>query len=141
MGCGVRTYYLYDGTVPIVEMNGSGAVPFANTFGTSSLMIYPTLLAVMENLDALPEYYAIYGHRVGRSWDASAECVVAEEDEDGFLEREFDGIVLHYILDVGLVRNVLEVWGNWRGRATLSADEKVRATLYYAEHDAFEPTE
>jgi len=33
-----RTYFLYDGTQPVVEMNGSGAVTAVNTFGEAGLL-------------------------------------------------------------------------------------------------------
>ena len=35
---GSRTYYLYDGTTPIVELNGAGAVAVVNTFGANGLL-------------------------------------------------------------------------------------------------------
>jgi RHS repeat-associated protein len=35
---GTRTYYLYDGTVPVVELDATGAVSATNTFGATGLV-------------------------------------------------------------------------------------------------------
>ena len=37
-GAGVRTYYLYDGTDPVCELDGTGAVTAVNTFGAQGLL-------------------------------------------------------------------------------------------------------
>jgi hypothetical protein len=37
-GGGVRTYFLYDGTEPVVEMDSTGAVTATNTFGAEGLL-------------------------------------------------------------------------------------------------------
>jgi RHS repeat-associated protein len=37
-GAGVRTYFLYDGTEPVVEMDSTGAVTATNTFGAEGLL-------------------------------------------------------------------------------------------------------
>jgi hypothetical protein len=37
-GGGVRTYFLYDGTEPVVEMDSTGTVTATNTFGAEGLL-------------------------------------------------------------------------------------------------------
>src|SRR5436309_14989116 len=37
-GTGARTYFLYDGAVPVIEMDGSGNVTATNTFGFNGLV-------------------------------------------------------------------------------------------------------
>lgn len=44
-----------------------------------------------------------------------------------------------YLLEVGLAREARVVWAQWRGKASLTSDEAVRAVAYYALNDAFEP--
>ena len=37
-GAGVRTYYLYDSSLPVAELNGSGSVTAIKTFGAAGLV-------------------------------------------------------------------------------------------------------
>jgi hypothetical protein len=44
-----------------------------------------------------------------------------------------------YLLDVTLARDVLDVWSNWRGGRHPTSEEAVKAVIYYAKRDAYEP--
>jgi hypothetical protein len=66
-----------------------------------------------------------------------SDAVVLAEPEDGSTRPASAG-GLHYVLEVFMAREVIEVWQEWRGRAP-TPEEACRAVLHYAEHDAYEP--
>jgi hypothetical protein len=45
----------------------------------------------------------------------------------------------HYLLEVNLALEVLEVWSAWRDGATPTAKDATIAVIYYGEHDAYQP--
>ena len=47
----------------------------------------------------------------------------------------------HYLLEVDLACEVIEVWRAWRGGIKPTPEEATLAIIYYAEHDAYMPTE
>lgn len=45
----------------------------------------------------------------------------------------------HYLLEVDLALEVIEVWRSWHAGTPPTAEEATRAVIYYAEHDAYQP--
>ena len=98
-----------------------------------------SLLEVIAHLSDFPT-----GGRVSRGstiyarkpWTPAADAVVLEGD-DGVVS----GSGHDYLLEVDLVFDVLDVWSDWRGDVTPSAEEAALAVIYYAEHDAYQPTD
>jgi hypothetical protein len=64
--------------------------------------------------------------------DSAAMVCVEPEDGEGPA-----GLI--YLLEVGLARDVLHVWAQWRNGRAPTPEEAARAVIYYAEHDAYEP--
>jgi hypothetical protein len=46
-----------------------------------------------------------------------------------------------YLLEVFLVKDVIEVWSKWRGGKRPSRAERSAAVAHFASHDAYLPTE
>jgi len=47
---------------------------------------------------------------------------------------------LHYLLEVDIAREAIEVWQAWRPGQTPTLEDKLAAVIYYAENDAWLPT-
>jgi len=47
---------------------------------------------------------------------------------------------LHYLLEVEIAREAIEVWQAWRPHQAPGLEDKLAAVVYYAEHDAWLPT-
>lgn len=60
---------------------------------------------------------------------------VAVLDED--VEEPPGGMA--YLLEVGLIKEVIEVWRDWRDGAEPSVDQACEAVSYYSRHDAYQP--
>lgn len=48
---------------------------------------------------------------------------------------------MRYLIEVSLAREVIRVWSHWRGGRTPTSDDMVKAVIYYAQNDAYMPTE
>lgn len=48
---------------------------------------------------------------------------------------------LNYLLEVYLIKEVLDVWKNWRDGKEPTSEEKINAIDYFVKHDAFLPPE
>jgi hypothetical protein len=46
-----------------------------------------------------------------------------------------------YLLEVGLAKEAIRVWSEWRNGATPTSEDRVAAVVYYATHDAYMPAE
>ena len=45
----------------------------------------------------------------------------------------------HYLLEVNLAIEAVEVWSEWRAAVIPSPEEATSAVIYYAENDAYQP--
>lgn len=109
--------------------------PVSNSAEIRRLGLLPlTLRDVITRLDEFEDDATIY---VERS-DPAARAVVAIELEDGGVPPEASGLV--YFLEVQLAREAIDVLRARLGRTPM-ADEKVAAVTYYAQNDAWLPTE
>ena len=92
------------------------------------------LIDVIAHLDEYSDEQTIYSRPQPTP---HSDAVVLAETEDGSTSPASAG-GLHYVLEVFIAKEVIEVWQEWRGRAP-TPDEACRAVLHYAEHDAYEP--
>lgn len=66
-------------------------------------------------------------------WSAEAEAYLVSDEDDAP-----DGSV--YLLEVGLAREAIAVWSQWRKPRTPSPEDACEAVIYYASNDAYLPT-
>jgi len=107
-----------------------------------TIWFVPTLLEVISSLHDIP---AGDGYTAGptifamRPWLPSAEAVVLRGDEvpEGVITSSGH----HYLLEVDLAIEAVEVWSEWRAGAVPTPEEATYAVIYYGEHDAYQPVE
>lgn len=94
------------------------------------------LREIVEQLDTFQEEETIY---IAQSdpVHANTEAAVGFEDDYGSPPACASG--MRYLLEVRLAQDVVRVWSEWRDNVLPSAEDKVTAIVYYAEHDAFLP--
>jgi hypothetical protein len=63
--------------------------------------------------------------------------VVVPEPPDGTLPAEARGY--NYLIEVGLAKEVLQVWSAWRSGEEPSASDTCAAVIYYAVNDTYLP--
>jgi hypothetical protein len=73
-----------------------------------------------------------------RPWTLSSEATVLY-GERSVEPASAPGFV--YLLEVELATDAIEVWSIWRDGRTPTLAEAVGAVIWYAEHDAYEPTD
>ncbi len=59
--------------------------------------------------------------------------------EDAVKNNLPDGV--KYVLEVSLIKEVIDVWSLWRGGKTPTQLDKVNAVLYFIKNDAYLPEE
>lgn len=91
------------------------------------------LLELVQQIDDFDEELTIYIE--GDSWSGDSEVVVALEPDNGSIPPTAEG--KKYFLEVDLVREVLEVWSDWRDGREPTENEMVEAVIYYARNDAY----
>ena len=92
------------------------------------------LIDVISHLDEYSDELTIYSRP--QPTPQSEAVVLAETEDDSTCPAGAGG--LHYVLEVFIAKEVIDVWQEWRGRAP-TPDEACRAVLHYAKHDAYEP--
>jgi hypothetical protein len=92
------------------------------------------LIDVIAHLDEYSDEQTIYSRPQPTP---QSDAVVLAETEDGSTRPASAG-GLHYVLEVFIAKEVIDVWQEWRGRAP-TPDEACRAVLHYAKYDAYEP--
>lgn len=48
---------------------------------------------------------------------------------------------LKYLLEVEIIKDVIQAWSDWRDGRTPTLEDKLRAVLYYVENDSYLPDE
>jgi hypothetical protein len=87
------------------------------------------LADILASLESFDEALCIVARR---PWTREAEAELVLPNEDGRLPAELLSEGFEYFLEVSIaLHEVLS------GPVPLSADQKVEAVIYYAEHDAF----
>ncbi len=90
----------------------------------------------LESLDDFDAEQTIYVHP-GNQINTASEVVIDYYSDDG--EPPASAAGMEYLLEVGLARDVVRVWSEWRNGLSPSTDQKIEAVVYYAQHDAFQP--
>jgi hypothetical protein len=93
---------------------------------------------LLDDLETVEDALTIYA-ATSNGWDADSPAVVAMESEDGLAPPEAVGMA--YLLEVGLAREAVRVWSEWRSGATPTTEDRVAAVVYYATHDAYLPVD
>src|SRR5215831_12940529 len=94
---------------------------------------FDSLAAVVENIDDVdPE---LIMHAV-RPWSEQSPIWAAHLDETDNAPDGFE-----YMLEVELAQDAIEVWSLWREDQVPTTAEACGAVIWYAEHDAYQPTE
>ena len=60
---------------------------------------------------------------------------------DVYLKDEEPPEGLEYFIEVELAKDVIRVWQEWREGRVPDKHEKYQAVIYYAQHDAYMPTD
>ncbi|MDX6251259.1 MAG: hypothetical protein QOF10_4619 [Kribbellaceae bacterium] len=85
----------------------------------------------IEQTDNALTIYAV------KPWSADSDALLAVEPDQGAPEVPKG---MEYCLEASLVKEVIEVWSEWREGAVPTAADRMEAVLYYAEYDAYLPT-
>jgi hypothetical protein len=93
-----------------------------------------TLSAILEGLDGLDDELTI---SAGEPWTVSSSAVAVPEPGASTPRGKEN---LSYLLEVGLAKEVVQVWRQWRGGREPTLPDKIEAVLYYATHDSYLPT-
>ena len=104
------------------------------------IAVMASLLEVVSSLHDIP---AGDGYSAGPTiyaklpWTPSTDAVVLRGDDvpEGLTTESGH----HYLLEVVLAIEVIEVWSEWRAGAIPTPEEATMAVIYYGEHDAYQP--
>jgi hypothetical protein len=95
-----------------------------------------TLAELLQRAGELGDELTIYAEG-GPDATPESRATAAAEPEDGSLPPEAEG--LEYLLEADQVKEVIDVWSDWRGGAKPSATQRVEAVTYYAKNDTYLP--
>ena len=98
-----------------------------------------TISEVVARLDGFSDEETIYAVRAEGRWQPDSLAFVTEEPDDGKLTQTFDGVQMQYLLEVALAREAVEAYQELHYVLEPTDEEKMKAILYYAEHDAYLP--
>lgn len=93
-----------------------------------------SLAQLLDQLDELPDELTIYVCETNDLLPTTT--AIARDEGDG---SPAPG--MRYLLEVALAKDAIKTWSAWRHGRPPSSQEKVEAVIYYAEHDAYLPTE
>lgn len=101
-----------------------------------------TLLEVVSELRDVPVgdgYSAGPTIFAKRPWTSSSEALVlrGEDVPEGVTTPSGH----HYLLEVDLALEAVDVWSEWRSGAVPTPEEATSAVIHYGEHDAYQPLE
>lgn len=93
------------------------------------------LAAILDQIDKVSNDCTIYIADTGQLSPTTNAVALQEPTSDAPPSG------MRYLLEVPLAREAIKVWSDWRGGRNPSSDDKAKAVIYYAEHDAYMPTE
>ena len=94
------------------------------------------LIDIVKNLDKLEDDLTIYV-REDPPTSCLVEAVVVNQSAHG--QKPGAAVGFHYLLEVSVAKEVIQVWIDWSGDPEPSAQEKCEAILYYGANDAYLP--
>jgi hypothetical protein len=95
-----------------------------------------TLGELLDRIDDIPRNLTVYvpnGEAVG----PATRVALLSSAEVGHIPPAG----LAYLLEVDLIKEVLEVWSVWRGGRLPQLGDKIEAVVHYAEYDAYLPAD
>jgi len=97
-----------------------------------------TLAELLDDLETVEDDLTVYA-ATPNGLDGDSAAVVAMESEDRVAPPEAAGMAC--IVEVGLAKEAIRIWSEWRNGATPTSEDRVAAVVYYATHDAYLPVE
>jgi hypothetical protein len=94
------------------------------------------LIDLLDHIDQYGDDSAIFipvNSSPNEDSEASVRKVIITDEPPGIETPEG----MRYLLEVELVKEVLQVWKDWRNGKEPSPHEKYMAVLYYADNDAY----
>ncbi|MFI7280181.1 hypothetical protein ACIBOV_07935 [Micromonospora chersina] len=104
------------------------------------IVVMQSLLEVITSLQNIPAgdgYLAGPTIYAKRPWTPSTDAVVLRGD--GVPEGLTTESGHHYLLEVDLAIEAIEVWSEWRAGVIPTPEEATLAVIYYGKHDAYQP--
>ena len=92
-----------------------------------------TLREILNNIEQISDEHVIYA-RKDPEWDLDSSAVLLRLDDAVDVHSHLENLT--YFLEIGIVKEVLEVWQQWRGRKPNEL-ERIESILYYANNDAY----
>ena len=92
------------------------------------------LIEILNNINNLDDELVIYAVK-NPNWEMSSPAIALPEPDINKLPSDLKE--MSYFLEVDIVKEVLEVWSQWRNGQKPSNNEKFEAVVYYAENDAY----
>ncbi len=96
------------------------------------------LIDVLNQIDKIDDSMVIFISK-NDPLDENTEAILLSEDLLPSNGKPPDS--MKYILEVFLVKEVLEVWQKWRNGKVPDRLEKYQAVLYYVNNDAYQPAD
>lgn len=93
-----------------------------------------TLREIILAVEKLDENLVIFARKNGE-WDLDSPAALLLLNDAAEVDMHLDDLT--YFLEIGIAKEVLEVWGEWRGGRKPTESERVDAVLYYANNDAY----
>ena len=94
------------------------------------------LREILANYANLDDDYLIFAE-ADPVWTCDSEAMLIPYSEDLGTSLEVEGIEMRYVLEVYLVKEVMEDWCEWRNCLGPTLEQICRVIIYYAENDAF----
>jgi hypothetical protein len=92
------------------------------------------LIEIIKNRQTLKDNLVLYVDRTTK-WNSSSKAYVYEFDEEESIPLDLNGAP--YFLELGLIREVIDVWHQWNDKKDISTENECIATIYYAENDSY----
>jgi hypothetical protein len=94
-----------------------------------------TLGELLTSIDDIPDGLIVYVPD-GEEIDLSTPSILFDLDAAA---KKSEG--LRYLLEVELIKDVIQAWSDWRNGRLPDLNDKLKAVVHYAEHDAYLPRE
>jgi len=96
------------------------------------------LINLLENIEKIDENSSIYMKSTEKIRE-DADVIIIPIDLVPNSGKTLVG--LQYLLEVYILKEVLDVWKNWRNGKEPTIRDKLNAIEYFVEHDAYLPPE
>lgn len=97
-----------------------------------------TLLELLSDLENLDDGLTIYV-KLSPTCTPTCEAIAVALEETSTASPVPEAKEMHYLVEVSIAKEVVEVWKAWRRGRVPSPKEICDAVIYYAERDAYLP--